>query len=79
MTNLDKLLNKMIEILNNNEICQSMMENLSRQAIEKGMTPEDWQQFKQQMFLSLFIKLYQEHKDIQEIVIKDAYEMLKAE
>ena len=43
------------------------------------MTPEEWQQFKQQMFLSLFIKLYQEHKDIQEIVIKDAYEMLKAE
>lgn len=79
MTNLDKLLNKMIEILNNNEICQSMMENLSRQAIEKGMTPEEWQQFKQQMFLSLFIKLYQEHKDIQEIVIKDAYEILKAE
>ena len=56
-----------------------MMENLSRQAIEKGMTPEEWQQFKQQMFLSLFIKLYQEHKDIQEIVIKDAYEILKAE
>ena len=79
MTNLDKLLNKMIEILNNNEICQSMMENLSKQAIDKGMTPAEWQQFKPQMFLRLFIQLYQEHKDIQEIVIKDAYEMLKAE
>lgn len=76
MERTKKLMDRMVEILNTNEVCKSFMNNFQNMACEKELTPEEWGKFKQELFFYLFIKLYQENKDIQKLVAKDAYEML---
>lgn len=78
MANIENALIEIIGVLNTNKNCQQAMEELYNKAKEMNMTNEEWENFKQQLLVNLFLNLYAKDKDIQELVMKDMQAVLES-
>lgn len=69
--------------LNTDPQAQAITEAAAAAAVEKGLTPEEWQAWKESFFGAIFFKMALDHEDIREAVINEIgpkiYEELRQE
>lgn len=78
MERTEKHLEKIRKIMNTNTTIQSQMDMLAETAVEKGITKEQWEEFKVRMMTSMFYKMAEMIPEMKEDLAKDIYEELRA-
>lgn len=57
--------------LNTDPQAQAITEAAAAAAVEKGLTPEEWQAWKESFFGAIFYKMALEHEDVREAVTNE--------
>lgn len=57
--------------LNTDPQAQAITEAAEAAAIEKGLTPEEWQAWKESFFGTIFFKMALDHEDVREAVTNE--------
>lgn len=57
--------------LNTDPQAQAITEAAAAAAIEKGLTPEEWQAWKESFFGAIFFKMALDHEDVREAVTNE--------
>lgn len=57
--------------LNTDPQAQAVTEAAAAAAIEKGLTPEEWQAWKESFFGAIFFKMALDHEDVREAVTNE--------
>lgn len=67
------------ETLNNSPVCQKAVGELMQRAIEKGFTPEQWEEAKQKLMLTLYYQALLDCPELRAGVMEDVYHLLRGE
>jgi hypothetical protein len=78
MNRTAKHLEDIRNIINTNETIQGQMDTLARQAVAKGITPEQWAEFKTRMMTTMFYKMCEAMPELKKDLCADIYEELRA-
>lgn len=54
--------------LNTDPRAKAITDEAAAAAVEKGMTPEEWQAWKESFFATIFFKMALDHEDVRETV-----------
>ncbi len=57
--------------LNTDPQAQAITEAAAAAAVEKGLTPEEWQAWKESFFGAIFFKMILDHEDVKKAVINE--------
>lgn len=57
--------------LNTDPQAQAITEAAAAAAVEKGLTPEEWQAWKESFFGAIFFKMALDHEDVREAVTNE--------
>lgn len=66
------------DIMNTSEVIQGQMNMLAGIAVEKGITVEQWEEFKVRMMTSMLYKMAEMMPEIKEDLCNDIYDTLRA-
>lgn len=78
MKRTQKTVEKMAEILTNNDKAQEVMTMLAEKAEEKGLSLEEWEQFKVGILTNCFFMVAMKDEQIRNDLGMDIYEELNA-
>ena len=57
--------------MNTDPQAQAITEAAAAAAVEKGLTPEEWQAWKESFFGAIFFKMALDHEDVREAVTNE--------
>lgn len=57
--------------LNTDPQAKEITEEAAAAAVEKGLTPEEWQAWKKSFFATIFFKMALDHEDVREAVTNE--------
>lgn len=57
--------------LNTDPRAKAITDEAAAAAVEKGMTPEEWQAWKESFFAAIFFKMALDHEDVREAVANE--------